>query len=100
MAMAIRPEWKRRPDMVLYSWAGAISWSSGTSWMPSMNVELLRRYRGAFAAISAVLVRSASRLVVFSRPTRAACSLEVPIVSISQSSHTARERERGCLVGK
>lgn len=42
--------------MVLYSWAGArLPWSSGTSCIPSMKVELLRRYRGALTAISAVL---------------------------------------------
>lgn len=55
MTIVIRPEWKSRPDMVLYSWAGAMSLSSDTSWILSMKVELLRRYRGALAAISAVL---------------------------------------------
>lgn len=56
MTMAILPEWKSLPDMVLYSWAGAMlpAWSE-TSWMPSMKVELLRRYRGALIASSGVL---------------------------------------------
>jgi len=56
--MAIRPEWNSLPDIVLYSWAGALSASSGTSWMPSMKVLLLRRYLGALAAMSAVLLVS------------------------------------------
>lgn len=43
MTMAILPEWNSRPDMVLYSWAGAMSEPSETSWMASMKVELLRR---------------------------------------------------------
>lgn len=56
MTMAILPEWNSLPDMVLYSWAGArLPWSSGTSCIPSMKVELFRRYRGALTAISAVL---------------------------------------------
>jgi len=50
MTMAILPEWNSLPDMVLYSWPGARRWSSETSWMPSMKVELLRRYRGVLAA--------------------------------------------------
>lgn len=58
ITIAIRPEWNSLPDIVLYSWAGALSASSGTSWMPSMKVLLLRRYLGALAAMSAVLLVS------------------------------------------
>jgi hypothetical protein len=78
--MAIRPEWKSRPDIVLYSWAGAIgdAFSSGTSWTPSMKVEDLLRYLGEFAAISAVLgsTKSASKLSASSgRRARATASI-------------------------
>ncbi len=60
MTMAILPEWNSLPDMVLYSWPGARRWSSETSWMPSMKVELLRRYRGVLAAMGSGLSRAVS----------------------------------------
>lgn len=53
--MAILPEWKSRPDSVLYSWAGASSTRSGRSCIASTNVLDLRRNRGDAAATSAVL---------------------------------------------
>lgn len=55
--ITILPEWKSRPDIVLYNCAGAIGefFSSGRSWTPSMKVDERRRYLGEFAAISAVL---------------------------------------------
>jgi hypothetical protein len=78
MTIAILPEWNSRPDMVLYSWAGAkLPWSSGTSCIPSMKVELLRRYRGALTAISAVLqlLATSSAVGVYSVPWETAWQL-------------------------
>lgn len=41
--MAILPEWKSRPDSVLYNWAGALTaFLTSVSCTPSMNVEDLR----------------------------------------------------------
>lgn len=55
VAIAILPEWNRRPDSVLYSCAGAISTRWGKSWMASTKVLDFRRKRGELAATSAVL---------------------------------------------
>lgn len=41
--ITIRPEWKSRPDSVLYSWAGARSAFSGRSWIASTKIEDFRR---------------------------------------------------------
>lgn len=57
VAMAIRPEWNRRPDSVLYSWAGASSPVAGKSWIASTKVLDFRLNRGEFAATSAVLFK-------------------------------------------
>lgn len=53
--ITILPEWKSRPDSVLYSWAGAKSAFSGKSWIASTNVDDFLRNRGELATISAVL---------------------------------------------
>lgn len=53
--ITIRPEWKSRPDSVLYNWAGARSAFSGRSWIASTNVDDFRRKRGELATMSAVL---------------------------------------------
>lgn len=55
--ITIRPEWKSRPDSVLYNCAGARSAFSGKSWIASTNVDDLRRNWGELATISAVLTR-------------------------------------------
>lgn len=58
VAIAIRPEWNRRPDSVLYSWAGASSPVAGKSWIASTKVLDFRLNRGELAATSAVLLIS------------------------------------------